>query len=207
MVRPMNIPKTGVAVNQNGMVLLTVLVIMVVMTITGIAAITVTGLENRVAGFARTGEAASTAAESCLGTAANIIQQIYDIGSVPASLLNDATPAGPIPQTNQTILTQEIVGQLDNHTDDINTAPNTFIVVNGFTVRGDIDRLYARPKAGGALQSHAAFEGTGAGAASGGIDILYRIDCIATNTVTNTNSRITAIYACTVTGESCQKQL
>jgi Tfp pilus assembly protein PilX len=192
---------------ERGAALLTVLLIMVIMTILGIAAITVTGLENRMAGFLRTGESAATAAESCLGTAVNIIQQTMDQGTVPNAFLNSATPVGPVPSANQLTLSQEIMGQSDNNADDVNSDPNTNMIINGFTVNGDIDRLYAKPKAGGSLQFASGYEGTAGGAAGGGVDIFYRVSCVARNTASNTMNRISAVYACTVTGESCQKKL
>ena len=195
--------------DEEGVALLTVLLIMAIMTILGIAAIAVTGLENKMAGFLRTGESAAVAVESCVGTAVNIIQQTMDHGAVSNSFLDNVIPPGPVPQANnnQATLTQEIMGQLDNNSDQPDTAPNTFMTVNGFNVRGDIDRLYAAPKAGGAIQFASGYEGAAGGAAGGGIDILYRITCVATNPVTNTTSRISAVYACTVTGESCQKKI
>jgi len=79
--------------------------------------------------------------------------------------------------------------------------------VNGFTVTGDIDRLYAMPKAGGSLQFAAGYEGTAGGAAGGGVDIMYRVDCAANSALTGTSSRVTAVYACTATGESCQRKI
>lgn len=188
--------------NQDGVALLTVLMIMVIMAVIGLAAITVTGLENRMAGFGRTGEAATTAAEACIGTAVNIIQQTIDQGSLPA-----AYSPNPVPTANATLLNQEIMGQSDNNPDTAMDFPNTDVMVNGFRVRGDIDRLYVTPKSGGAIQFASGYEGTAAGAAGGGVDILYRIDCIATNTATNTTSQITAVYACNATGESCQKKI
>ena len=197
--------------NEAGVALLTVLLIMVIMTVIGIAAITVTGLENRMAGFLRTGESAAVAVESCIGTSVNIIQQTMDQGTVPNSFLDNINPPGPVPQANgnQTILTQEIMGQSDNNPDlpDPPATPNTLMTVNGFNIRGDIDRLYAAPKAGGAIQFASGYEGAAGGAAGGGIDIMYRITCVATNPITNTTSRISAVYACTVTGESCQKKI
>ncbi|MGH7230706.1 MAG: pilus assembly PilX family protein [Nitrospiraceae bacterium] len=198
---------TRVNANEDGVTLLTVLLIMVIMAVIGIAGIAVTGLENRIAGFLRTGESAATAAESCLGTAVNIIQQTMDLGSVPNPFLSTAAPVGPVPATNQLTLSQEIMGQSDNNPDDVNAVPNTTMTVNGFAVNGDIDRLYAKPKAGGSLQFASGYEGTAAGAAGGGVDIFYRINCVARNTATNTTSQISAVYACTVTGETCQKKL
>jgi Tfp pilus assembly protein PilX len=193
--------------SEQGVALLTVLLLMVILTMIGIATITVTGLENRMAGNVRTSESGTSAAEACVGTAVNIIQQTIDAAQLPAAFLNNANPAGPVPQGNSATLQAEIMGQSDNNADTADSNPNTSVLVNNFTVNGDIDRLYAVPKSGGSLQFAAGYEGTAGGAAGGGVDILYRIDCVATNAATNTRSRITAIYACTVTGESCQKKL
>lgn len=99
------------------------------------------------------------------------------------------------------------MGQSNNNPDNPTTAPNMVAIVNNFTVRGDIDRLYASPKAGGSLQFAGGYEGTAGGAAGGGVDIMYRLNCIATNTATGTTARITAVYACTATGNSCQLKL
>lgn len=196
-----------VAVNQNGLALLTVMLLMLIMTVIGIGAITVTGLENRMAGYLRTGEAAASAAESCLGTGVNVIQQTIDQGSLPAAFLDNAAPAGPVPQANGPTLNQEIMGQSDNNADVASVVPNTVATMNTFTVRGDIDRLYAKAKAGGSLQFAAGYEGTAGGAAGGGIDIFYRLNCVASNVATGTSSRIVGVYACTATGESCQKKI
>jgi hypothetical protein len=79
--------------------------------------------------------------------------------------------------------------------------------INNFTVNGDIDRLYAKAKSGGSMQQFGGYEGTAGGAAGGGVEILYRIDCSATNSATGTRGRITAVYACTATGETCQRKI
>ena len=198
--------RDSAAGNQHGVTLLTVVMILAVMTIIGIAAISVTGLENRMAGFGRTGESAATAAESCMGTAVNVIQQTIDAGQLPATYLDSANPVGPVPSLNGPTLNQEIMGQLDNNTDDVDMAPNIRLQnIGGFTVRGDIDRLYVKPKAGSATMFANAYDGMGSGLAGGGADIFYRVDCTATNAATGTTSRIAAVYACTATGDSCQK--
>jgi len=193
--------------NQNGVALVTVMLVMIIMTVIGIAALTVTGMENRMAGFQRTGEAAATAAESCVGTGVNIIQQTIDQGKVPDTF--KISNGGPVPDLNQAILEGEIMGQSDNNGDmpTSSSAANTLQTVGAYTVLGDIDRLYARPRAGGALQFAAGYEGTAGGTAGGGVDIMYRIDCRATTTISSTASRIVAIYACTATGESCQRKI
>jgi len=181
--------------------------LLVAMTVIGIAAMTVTGMGSRMAGFGRMAEAGATAAEACLGTAVKLVQETIDNGTLPAAYRDDANPPGPVPAGNAATLQAEIMGQSDNNADAADAAPNTVAVVNNYVVNGDIDRLYAAPKAGSAQQFGAGYEGTGAGAAAGGVDIYYRIDCSTTNTATDTRSRITAVYACTVTGESCQRKI
>jgi Tfp pilus assembly protein PilX len=197
----------GVVTNERGIALVTIMLVMVIMTVIGIAALTVTGMENRMAGFQRTGEAAATAAESCVGTGVNIIQQTIDQGKVPDTykMMN----GGPVPDLNQSVLEGEIMGQSDNSADvpTSSSTANTVQTVGAYSVLGDIDRLYARPRAGGALQFAAGYEGTAGGTAGGGVDIMYRIDCRATTTTSSTASRIVAIYACTATGESCQRRI
>jgi Tfp pilus assembly protein PilX len=196
--------------NQQGIALLTVMLLMLILTVLGVAAVTMSGLENRMAGLQRTGEAAATAAESCLGTAVNIIQQTIDGGSLPAAFLSNADPPGPVPQANSAVLNQEIMGQLDNNADVPDgggAVPNIVQGIGTYTVNGDIDRLYAKGKAGSGMQMFGGYEGTGGGAAAGGVEILYRVNCVARNVATGTSSRITAVYACTTTGESCQKKL
>jgi len=192
---------------ERGIALVTVIMLLMIMTIVGIMSITVTGVGNRMAWFGRTGESGSSAAEACVHTAVKIIQQTIDEGSLPAAFLDNANPAGPVPQSNSATLQSEIIGASDNNSDSSGSAPNTLTTVDNFTVRGDIDRLYAVPKAGGSLQFAGAHEGMAGGAAAGGVDIYYRIDCTGTNAATSTTSRITAVYACSATGETCQKKI
>ncbi len=186
--------------SEQGIALLTGMLLLIILTVLGLAAITITGLENRIAGFVSSGEAAKSAAESCVGTAVNVIQQTIDQSGVPAVFVPN-----PVPSTAmQTTLTQEIMGQLDNNGDSTTAPSNTLQQVGSFSVNGDVDRLYAKAKTGGSLQFAAGNEGTGVAAA---IDIYLRVDCQATNVATGTSSRITAVYACTSTGESCQRTL
>jgi len=199
-------PKTSISsgyLNEHGVAMITVLLIMVIMTVIGIAGITVTALENRIAGFQRTGEAAATAAESCVGTAVNVIMQ-----SIPLSALPDAFKAsngGPVPDANAPTVAQEIFGQLDNNADSVtDVVPNLQMAIGGYTVNGDLDRLYAKVRTGSAIEFASGYDGSPGG---GGVDIIYRIDCMATNAATSTNSRITAIYACAVQGDSCQRKI
>ena len=211
MIAPISRGGCGCAKSEQGVAMLTVLLVMLMMTALGIAAMTVTGLENRMAGSMTSMEAATAAAESCAGTGVNVIQQTIDpfvgAGTLPTAFLSNAIPAGPIPQTNATVLNQEIMGQSDNNSDfadGTGAVPNLVQTVGAFTVSGDIDRLYIKGSPGSGMQQFAGYEGTGSSAV-GSSNIFYRIDCVARNAATGISARVTAVYACTVTGESCQK--
>lgn len=197
--------------DERGFALLTVMMVLLMVTVLGIAAITVTGVENNMAGLQRTMEASANAAESCLGTGANIIQQVFlpENGSqVPAALLDNSSPAGPVPNANKTVLQNELIGNPENNTDAATSAPNLVMPggIGPYTVAGDIDRLYVKMRAGSGQQQFAAYDGAGVGAGSNGVDAYFRISCIATNTAMGTESRVSAIYACSLTGDGCQKQ-
>jgi Tfp pilus assembly protein PilX len=195
--------------NERGIALLTVFLMLLLLTILGIAAITVTGMENRMAGIFRTTEAAAAAAQSCEGTAANIIQQtIAPPGQLPAAFLSSSIPPGPVPAANGSTLQSEITGATlpsppapssglpsENSADVPATAPNLVLGFNGFTVNGDIDRLYIHNKPG--------MDPT----KEGGQEILYRITCVATNATTGASSTVSSVYGCTLYSTGCYKKL
>lgn len=199
---------------ERGIALLTVMMVMLMMTVLGIAAITVSGLENNFAGLQRTMESSAQAAESCLGTSANVIIQslLPENGTtIPVSLLDTASPPGPVPtaNSNATKLADEIIGNPENSPDlPTDTTPNIRFpgTVGPYTVVGDIDRLYVKMKSGTGQQQFAAYDGVGVGAGSNGADVYYKITCVATNSATATESRVSAVYACSLTGDGCQKQ-
>ena len=198
--------------DDRGMAMLTVMMVLLMLTVLGIAAITASGLGNTMAGAQRTMETAANATESCLGTGANIIQQVFlpENGTqVPAVLLDNSSPPGPVPNGNKTVLENELIGNPENNTDvptGPSAAPNLRMTVAQYTVAGDIDRLYVKMRAGTGQQQFSAYEGTGVGAGSNGVDAFFRISCTGTNTATGTESHVSAIYACSLTGDGCQKQ-
>ena len=208
-----SLPSRGFTVSDDrGIAMLMVLMIMLILTVLGIAAMTVTGVDNRVAGFQRTTESAADAAESCVSSSVKIIQQTIEAGAVPVAVVS---ATGPVPTGAETAanpsLTMEIMGQSNNHTDTTAgagaTGPDYMQTVNGYSVLGDIDRLYLQAKAGSGMQFAAGYEGVGSGSAVAGAEVVYRVDCRATVTTTGTESRIVAIYACSVNGESCQRKI
>ncbi|TMQ24973.1 MAG: hypothetical protein E6K65_17225, partial [Nitrospirae bacterium] len=76
--------------NQQGIAMISILMLMLILTVLGIGAMTITGLENRVAGFGSSMEASSAAADACIATGVKVIQQVLDVSnatSVPTALL------------------------------------------------------------------------------------------------------------------------
>ena len=190
--------------DERGVVFLTVMMIMLIVSILGVAAMTVSGLENNIAGVQRRTETATVAVESCIQTGANVIEQTIMAAALPAAFL---FPAGPVPASNSTILNSEILGNSDNSPDDPSVAPNLTLQVGSYSLTGDIDRLYVKGMSGGSQVFAGAYEGYGQGAGAGGVEIHYRISCFATDVATGTNTHTTAIYACLTDGEGCQRKL
>lgn len=190
--------------------MLTVLMLTIILTVIGIAAITTTSLDIKMAGGERLREGSVNAAEACMSSAVQIIQQTLQSAAVPSALT--ATGANPVITVSP--LQSEIIGSSDGNPDSADpnvsgNAPNAVLTISPYTVNVDIDRLYAKPKAGGSLQFAGGYEGTAGGAAGGGIEILYRIDCYArvTSGSTPISGRITGVYACVATGDTCQRQI
>jgi len=207
---------------QDGVAMLTVLMLTIILTVIGLAAITTTTMEMKMSGSERMRESAATAAESCVSGGVQIIQQTLANSAIPATLLGGGTnPVITLPLgtgVGQNPLQAEIMGQSDQNNDNADpsvgvAAPNAVFTIphpsSPFTVNMDIDRLYIRPKAGGSIQFAAGYEGIGGGAAAGGLEILYRIDCYARTgagmgTVT---AHVSGVYACVTTGTSCQRKI
>ncbi|MEK6786062.1 MAG: PilX N-terminal domain-containing pilus assembly protein [Nitrospirota bacterium] len=202
----------GVMNNERGFALFGVFLTILMMTALGIAAMTMTGLENRMAGSANSTDAAAAAAESCIGTGVNVIMQTLQERQVPLSYVG---PAAVVPANAEgaiaPTLTQEIMGQANNNADvsvGAGAAPDIQMTAGPFAVVGDIDRLYFKNKVGGSLQFASGYEGAAQGAAGGGGEAIYQIDCTATLTATGAMSRIQAVFACvSAGGESCQRKI
>lgn len=201
--------------NQQGIALLTVMLLLLILTILGIASITVTSMENRMAGFFRSTEAVVAAADSCEGFATNIIQQtLSPPGVLPTSFVAPPNaPASdnfPILDSNKDTLYAEIYGYdlpspaapntpAYNFTDSASAGPNfspNFVMTNlpGFTVNGDIDLLYTHVKAG---------QGAGSSAS---VEKVYRITCVANNPATGSSSTVISVYGC-LDGDTCVKKI
>jgi len=182
---------------EEGIALITTLIILLIMTVLGMGAVAVTALENRIAGFQRTGESASSAAESCMGTSVNIIKLTLPTGTVPPAFY--ATGSDPVPALAAPSLSGEIMGNSRNDPDTATgagaTGPDYFQTINGYDVRGDIDFLYNTNTVGED--------------ASGEVPKttwFYRINCLAAPSppAIGAESHLISIYSCDYNSGVCK---
>jgi hypothetical protein len=204
---------------EQGVALLTIMLLLVILTIIGMGTITVTSLENRIAGNERAAESGINAAESCLSASAQIIQETLKNGTIPTTLIKSSATDTTKPVYPAANLESEIFGFSgytnvpDNDTNDgMGTTANTSAGPDGSIVLGvpstviylDIDHLYVKQKAG---QSLAFGEGYSTGGGAAGTEVIYQVDCLASDLVIGSQSRLVGIYSCIATGESCQRRL
>ena len=99
---------------EQGMSLITVMMVLLIMTLMGISILAITGSERQIAGSVSASEASVDAAESCVSTGANVLQQSLQAHVVPAALLSNAVPPGPVPFANLAVLNGEMINDGGN---------------------------------------------------------------------------------------------
>jgi Tfp pilus assembly protein PilX len=179
---------------------MTVMLLMLIIGALGVAALTMTGMENSMAGAVRMVEEGTDAAEACVGSAVRAIRLTIEDPQMTGPAAALISPQGPVPALNQGLFTQEINGTLRNH-DDIavgtGNAPNLVMNVNGYVVNGDIDFLYSKRRTGSDF----------ADSDKPTYDQFYRVDCVAANAATGASSRVIVTFDClNTTGEGCVKR-
>jgi len=172
--------------DERGVSFMMVMILTLMVGALGVAALTMSGLENSMAGAMRMVEEGTDAAESCVGMGIKVVQQTIDPGAVPAALI---APAGPVPAANALILGQEI--NFVRNSPDVawgaGAVPNITMAVNNYTVNGDIDSQFGKIHAG---------SGGGGGQGAPPMDFFFRIDCQAVNAATGATSHVIAVYQC-----------
>lgn len=179
---------------EGGVSLITVMMVLFIMTLMGISILAITGFERQIASSVSVSEASVDAAESCMSTGANVLQQVMQNRLVPAALLTTAVPPGPIPVAKQNIFWGEVI--LDGGDPDVPlnangtpNAPDLQMTVGNYQVWGDIDRLYG--------DGHGFPPNTR-------IDFYYRITCVVQNVATGISSQVDGLYVCHQAGLFCQ---
>ena len=186
--------------DERGIALMTVMMLTLMTGVLGVAALTMTGLENSMASAVRMVEEGTHAAESCIGSSVRIINLAMEDPSMAAAALVVVAPIGPVPALNAAFLSQEINGVLRNNQDvavGAGNAPNLIMNVNNYVINGDIDFLYSNQKTGDNLADPESLS----------VTQTYRVDCTAANTITGATSRVIAVYECLQkTGEGCTRR-
>ena len=182
---------------EEGVSLITVLMVLLIMTLMGISILSVTGFERQIASSVSASEASVAAAESCVSTSANVLQQSLQAHVVPAALLANAVPPGPVPLANFAVLNGELItdGGNPDFPVGVGSVPNLVMPIGANQVFGDIDRLYIQCSPGSDCSPTSE---------TIRLDIFYRITCVAQNLTTGATSQVVALYACNNTGAFCQ---
>jgi hypothetical protein len=182
--------------DERGVSLITVMMVILIMTLMGISILAVTGSERQIAGSVSANEASVAAAESCVSTGANVLQQSLQAHAVPVALLSNAVPPGPVPFTNLAVLNGEIINDGGNPDFPVGagSVPNLSMAIGNYQVFGDIDRMYIQCNGNSCdpVDPNARF------------DIFYQITCVSQNVATGITSQVGALYACHSTGAFCQ---
>src|SRR5512147_2172043 len=131
-------PKRADVRNEGGVSLITVMMVILIMTLMGISILAVTGSERQIAGSVSANEASVAAAESCVSTGANVLQQFMGTRTVPAALLSNAVPPGPVPLANLAVLTGELINDGGNPDFPVGagSAPNLAMTIGNYQVFG-----------------------------------------------------------------------
>ena len=196
---------------EDGIAMLTVLMLTLILTVIGVAALTSTSVDIKMAGGERVRESTVNAAEACMSSGVQIIQQTLANGAVPSTLTGaGANPSITLPlgtAPGQNPLQAEIMGQSDANADSadptVGSTRNAVLTISNYTVNMDIDRLYTQPMSGQPA-------GFGVPAQGAGVQIIYRIDCYAISSIGGTpqaSGRVTGVYSCVATGQSCQRKI
>lgn len=167
--------------NEDGMILLTVLMLMFIATLLGVISINSSTIEVQISGNEKRVSTSFAAAEAGIDLAIPIIEQSLAFGSLyPASFTvpdREGVDRAVVMDTDNNQLYKEISDPNYSYDDDTTEDPDIYIedLGVGVEVMIDIDRLYSEVIAGGALEFAMGYEGVGAGAAGGGVVVYYRI--------------------------------
>ena len=181
---------------EEGVSLITVMMVILIMTLMGISILAVTGFEQQIASSVSASEASTDAAESCVSTAANVLQQSIQAHGVPAALLSNAVPPGPVPLANLAVLNGEMINNGGNPDFPVGagSAPNLAMTIGNYQVFGDIDRMYMQCNGNSCDPNDP----------NARFDYFYKVTCVAQNLATGITSQVGALYACNNTGAFCQ---
>ncbi|HET6466294.1 MAG TPA: pilus assembly PilX N-terminal domain-containing protein [Nitrospiria bacterium] len=160
---------------ERGAILLVTMMILLVLTVMGIAAISTTTSELQITGNAKVQNMVFYGADGGSRTYVPILKSIIDNRAIPAAPLGT-----PVQDSN---LLNELLGlnvspPNDGGSDSPTNHPDLSLTAGNITVGVDIDRVQERFLSGGASEFAGGYEGIGASSSSGGIGIYYAMDSV-----------------------------
>lgn len=162
--------------NRKGAALVTALLIMIVLSLMGAAAIFLSSLDIESSRQDRIKKSAFYSADAGVELAPSIIdyfiQTTPDPGGFPGNLRGDLQ--GIVDDPN---FLSEIMGYTtdnDGATDSPQSNPDIHMALAGREIDMDIDRFRTEHAGGGSAESLAGYEGIGAGGSTGGTAVYYR---------------------------------
>ncbi|NOX19817.1 MAG: hypothetical protein GXO99_00930 [Nitrospirae bacterium] len=167
---------------NRGYILVTTLLLLVVLTVIGMAALSTSRLENILSGNIRLRSKAFTGADSATEIAIPIIHQAVRTQNITgyASIVNDNTLATELRTT-----------AFDN-TDSVTVNPDITVNINDIAVNIDVDKMYIKRIGGTAIEFASGYEGIGKSGASG-FYAFYRINTISAGAISS-EARVGSIY-------------
>jgi hypothetical protein len=161
--------------NQQGSILFVALMVLLILTTLGIAAISTTTTEVRITGNAALQNMVFYGADGGGRSYPPVLTETIENRAVPTRFI---APGGPVGDAVD--LTAEIFGFSPNDglTDDPFADPDLSAALDIVEVRLDLDRLQERLLAGGAAEFAGGYEGIGAASAGGNVGIYYQADSV-----------------------------
>jgi hypothetical protein len=158
--------------DQKGAVLLVTMMILLILTVFGVAAISTTTSEIRIAANAKAQSGGFYGADGGGRTYVPILIAAID---------NRVLPVGPPVMDSH--LVDELMGMTvaapdDGISDSPTFHPDLSLTAGSVAVGVDIDRIDQQLLSGGASEFASGYEGIGASSSSGGIGIYYKIDSV-----------------------------
>jgi len=177
-----------VIADQKGAILLVTMMILLILTVFGVAAISTTTSEIRIATNAKSQNGGFYGADGGGRTYVPIIESAINTRVIPAG--------PPVADTN---LMNELLGMTvtppdDGNSDTPTSHPDLSLTAGSVTVGVDIDRIDQQLLSGGASEFASGYEGIGASSSSGGIGIYYKMDSVGQIGLTQSQVSHTYIY-------------
>lgn len=164
--------------SERGIILITVLLLLMVVTLAGIMAIDSSTIDLQIATNVKQASISFEGAEAGVDLSVPIIERTNMNSALTPGAFNVNGQAAVLDTTD---LADEILGNLDNDSDTADASPDITIPnisptgAYDLQVNVDIDRLYSVVLEGSSMEFASGYEGIGAGAAGGGIGVVYRI--------------------------------